>query len=69
MYSINPNIKENNKIEQIFFFNLKNESIKVDIPQNIARNDGIKINAKGMNFLNSSSNVSELVIQYKLNIK
>ena len=69
MYSNIDKEVANIKIDKIFFFGFKNEKTKVETPQNNPKNNGIKINAIGTNGLKFSSKVSELVIQYKLEIK
>ena len=57
------------KIDKKFFFGFKNEKTKVEKPQNNPKNKGIKIRPKGINGIKISSKVSELVIQYKFEIK
>ena len=69
IYSKIENEVVNIKIDKRFFFGLRSENTSVESPKNIPKNRGIKINASGISGLNWSSKVSELVIQYKLEMK
>ena len=68
------NSKKPNKIEKIrtktTLLNFKKkEKINVGIAKNIARKLGIKIKAIGIRKIKLESNVRDIVIQYKLEIK
>ena len=62
--STNEKIIENNKINEIFLF-ANGPIIKVTNPKNRDKNNGTKSIAKIIKFLNSSSCVNEMDIQYK----
>ena len=64
-----PNINEKIKNELIIFFDLKIIKKYVIKPKNILKKPGITNKAKGINDLKFSSNVKEIEIQYKLEVK
>ena len=70
IYSIILKTSENIRTEEIIFFWLKkNFVIKVEIPKKVEINAGIKIIDIGIKNLKLLSNVREIDIQYKLQIK